>query len=134
MDTYHKDVLDEQIPVLLRQFVSAHEPADCQLKVFHAQHVVAVKVKDPEGVLGLHALGRLLAEHGHHIEKVLERTLAVTAGTEYHADPVPKRIELELGILQQFAHRQLGVLVVAHLLGRQGPELFVGSARQGIGT
>lgn len=70
---------------------------------------------DAKGMLGFHRLWCSVRKHGHHVEKVLERNVAIVARAEHLADPIAERVCLQLRILKDLAHGQLRVLVVAHL-------------------
>lgn len=85
--------------------------------------------KNPERVLRLDRLGGRVREHRHHVQKVLERYLAVV-GAKHLADPIAKRIHPQLRILQDLVHRQPGVLVVADLFRGEALELFVRTKRE----
>lgn len=120
------------------------------LEIVDAQHVVTVKVcriknntyqliiviktnskaftKYAKSMLRLNRLGRRIAKHRHHVQEVFERTITILAAAEHLADAIAKRVDAQLRILQNLVHRELRVLVVAHLFRGQLLELFVGTA------
>lgn len=143
---FDQDVLHQELQVGLRQpVVRSNQSVDHLHQVAAAEHVVAVKVcttitshptcfghftfntrtENPERMLRLYRLWRRIAKHRHHVQEILERAVAVLAGAEHLADSIAKRIDAQLRILEDLVHRQLGVLVVAHLLRGQLLEFLV---------
>lgn len=100
------------------------------MKVLLLDGVCPLLTKNAESVFGLHRARRAFTKHGHHVEKVLKRAVAVVARAKNFAYSISEGIHSELRILQDLRHRQLGILVVANLFGRQRFEFLVSSDPQ----
>ena len=51
---------------------------------------------DPEGELDLDRLGSVVAENTHHVEKILERHVAITGWGEHFTDTILEWIHLKV--------------------------------------
>lgn len=82
----------------------------------------------------LDRFGGSIREHRHHVQEVLKGNLPIVGAAEYLTDPVPERVDAQFRILEDFGHRQAGILVVADLLRSEGLEFFVRTARNDPGS